>query len=773
MQATFPSIIAARFPALAAAASSLSNQPLFPFQEQVLLQSGLLQGESLLCAAPPGAGKSLLGDAALLRTLARHQTAVYLASTRALARERARQLQDALGPDGYRVAASTRDDREADEEILAGRVDVIVTVYEKARILFLRSPAMRGAIGLVVADEFHLLDDPERGPAARLLVQAWLRGATPPQLVALTSAIEQAPALAEPFGLSVASSTERPVSLRLGNADLESGVVRWACPESGDAGEIQFPAEPSDDLACRLVPLIQELEKPVLLFAATRRQARELASMFASHTPAEFEPDAEGLLSGLLPRRVGLHSTELTRRQRRLVEESLQSGEIDICVATTTLAEGINAGVRSVVILPGVERYAGHILGNLLGRAGRPGSGPGYGLLIGSGHAESAKHDKPHALSDARRVEQLIEAIAFLLEVESDHGEERLASLLDGIGAPPDLIAKALAGGARLGFWRVREGVLEPTMCSRFIAGGGLSAVTVAGWRTLLRRFPGSGEEAAAAFLALGGSPCVRSLALDPDERQSARWPAVIVEEMAADGSPLARYFMEFLRGNGNLPRSLHQAAKGAALFLEARRGMRLNRLAAEFRMAPGLVEEFLHTASYMLWSLAEFARGAGANAVAAPAAAPIHDEPAGQAELPRARIIPHRPRLVIHRGSTGLVEVDGKPIYLTRLQFRMLDLLARNVGRGVPYERVEDYVWPDAKVERQQISFHRKNLELRLHEASPQTTPFIETMASWGLRLLLDKDEISFEETAEPQCLLESPALIVPINFIAGEVCV
>src|SRR5690606_35196836 len=132
-------------------------------------ESGILSGAGILYLAPTGSGKSLVGEAAAIPHLLRGGMGVWLAPTRALARERADRLAMAFGPAGFRIAVSSRDDRTSDDDIKSGRVDVVVAVYEKARSLFNGSPGFRNRTTLVVADEFQHIDDAERGAAAALL----------------------------------------------------------------------------------------------------------------------------------------------------------------------------------------------------------------------------------------------------------------------------------------------------------------------------------------------------------------------------------------------------------------------------------------------------------------------------------------------------------------------------------------------------------------------------------------------------------------------------
>src|SRR5690606_31106884 len=103
-------------------------------------------------------------------------------------------------------------------------------------------------------------------------------------------------------------------------------------------------------------------------------------------------------------------------------------------------------------------------------------------------------------------------------------------------------------------------------------------------------------------------------------------------------------------------------------------------------------------------------------------------------------------PELRLLAPATGVIRFGGQCVRLTRLQFRLLEILARAPEEGVAYERIARHGWPDAGVGRQQVGFHRRRLEERLLEAAPCPGPLFETMASWGLRILLPAECIRLE---------------------------
>src|SRR5690606_27677041 len=132
-------------------------------QRHAVEQTALLAGESLLVSAPTASGKTLLAELAAIRALEMGRTVLFLVPTRALAAEKARELDRWLGPHGIRVAQSTRDHRADDAAIAGGRVGVAVAVYEKAAGLLARDPGMLARAGLIVCDEVQVLGEPRRG----------------------------------------------------------------------------------------------------------------------------------------------------------------------------------------------------------------------------------------------------------------------------------------------------------------------------------------------------------------------------------------------------------------------------------------------------------------------------------------------------------------------------------------------------------------------------------------------------------------------------------
>lgn len=148
-----------------------------------------------------------------------------------------------------------------------------------------------------------------------------------------------------------------------------------------------------------LVPVIEYLSETgsVMVVESTKQMAYQLASHIANKREEddEFETDVTPIqyvldlvearltnnhpLYNLLRHGVAYHHGSLPHEIRVAIEEIVAEGHINILVCTTTMTEGVNLPVRSVVIASqgsyGGDGYSEYIIGpkliNAIGRAGR------------------------------------------------------------------------------------------------------------------------------------------------------------------------------------------------------------------------------------------------------------------------------------------------------------------------------------------------------------------------------------------------------------------
>mgnify|MGYP000093886243 CR=1 FL=1 len=170
-------------------------------------------------------------------------------------------------------------------------------------------------------------------------------------------------------------------------------VGYWA--KSGPNGvELEYNSSLSTPFYRTLLPLIAFLggSGPVLVVESTKLAAVRLAKALAEHQAnidiTYLQPlidlvtarlGAEHPLVPILTKGIAYHHGSLPAEIRSAIEDAVSSEEIKYLVATTTMTEGINLPVRSVVIASqgshGSGEYNEYLVGsklvNAIGRAGR------------------------------------------------------------------------------------------------------------------------------------------------------------------------------------------------------------------------------------------------------------------------------------------------------------------------------------------------------------------------------------------------------------------
>lgn len=107
------------------------------------------------------------------------------------------------------------------------------------------------------------------------------------------------------------------------------------------------------------------------------------------------------------------------------------------------------------------------------------------------------------------------------------------------------------------------------------------------------------------------------------------------------------------------------------------------------------------------------------------------------------------------HKQKTVTLEIDcnapgtiifcGQTVQLTRLPYKLLLLLASRPMVGIRYEDLDDRLWEDAKVERQQISAHKSAVIKAFSSiiGKRQASPLIKTHSGFGLSLQINAQDI------------------------------
>jgi len=354
-----------------------------------------LRGDNLVVAIPTASGKSLIGYIpALEMMVSKGKKVLYIVPLKALASEKKDDF-DKFKELGIRTHMSTGD-LDSDDRNLAD-ADVLVATSEKADSMIRHGSEWMKSVGLVIADEIHLIHDPGRGPTLEVIITKLMRRNRDLQIIALSATMSNAFDLAEWLHAKLVESEWRPIPLKEGV--FYDGSIKF---DDGTSREVESDGE---EVWSIVKQAIQDGGQS-LIFVNSRRSTEALAVKYSkkmselagrSLSQAEaalLEGDSESTatgrkLSSCVKCGIAFHNAGLTSRQRKYVEDNFRNGQIKCIVATPTLAAGINLPARRVVVRD-TTRYETNYgnspisvmeIKQMCGRAGRPGYDP-YGEAV-------------------------------------------------------------------------------------------------------------------------------------------------------------------------------------------------------------------------------------------------------------------------------------------------------------------------------------------------------------------------------------------------------
>jgi helicase len=192
-----------------------------PAQKKAV-KAGLLEGKNLLVCTPTASGKTLIAElAAMKAVLEQKKKAIYIVPLKALASEKYRDFKRKY--DKIAKIALSIGNLDASDPYLA-EYDIIITTSEKLDSLLRHHSPWLIDVGVVVIDEIHLLNDPNRGPTLEILITLLRRILKNVQIIGLSATIGNPEELAEWLGARLVEDDWRPVKLKKGvyhNGQLE------------------------------------------------------------------------------------------------------------------------------------------------------------------------------------------------------------------------------------------------------------------------------------------------------------------------------------------------------------------------------------------------------------------------------------------------------------------------------------------------------------------------------------------------------------------------
>ena len=350
---------------------------------------------NVLLGSPTGSGKTVAAELAMWWAFREKpgSKVVYIAPMKALVRERVQDWRKRLTRQmGLKLVELTGDNTPDTRTIR--NADIIITTPEKwdgiSRSWQTRSYVRQ--VSLVIIDEIHLLGG-DRGPILEIIVSR------------MNYIASQSKGSVRLIGMSTACANAMDLGNWLG---VKEGLFNFRHSVRPVPLQIFIDGFPEQRGFC---PLMQSMnrptflaikthspEKPVIVFVASRRQTRLTAKDLINFCGMEDNPRRfvrmseddlqlnlsrvkDDALREALSFGIGLHHAGMVEADRQLAEELFANNKIQILVATSTLAWGVNLPAH-LVIVKGTQYFDAKIEGykdmdltdvlQMLGRAGRP-----------------------------------------------------------------------------------------------------------------------------------------------------------------------------------------------------------------------------------------------------------------------------------------------------------------------------------------------------------------------------------------------------------------
>lgn len=577
------------------------NFDLYPHQQEAL--SKLKDHRNLIVTVPTAAGKTLIAYAAIFDMIRTGKKCLYIVPLKALAFEKYEEMK-ALRKLGVRLTIATGD-YDASASFIRN-YDIVVCTSEKADSMIRHDPSMLFDVGLIVADEAHLIGDPSRGPRLEMVLTT-ARVANPDTMIlALSATISNPEDICEWLDSNIVASDFRPVKLKRGV--LYGNMTIF---------EDESSKESSGDVVLETIASTVNDGGQCLLFVSSRKKAEELASKIALFLQDRLEGKGPSLsleddpygdkINSCLAGRTCFHHAGLSNPVRSGIESFFKTRDLLVLVATPTLAAGVNLPARCVIIRD-ITRYQNgrseylpaREIFQMLGRAGRPKyDTEGYAYL----YAASSNSFRKAMDYFSMEIEPTMSGSGSPDQIRFN----TLALVAMGMGNSADEIGNFYRN-TLFAFQNPisnAESIISASI--RFLSENGL--ISDRGGRLIATEF---GKATADLYLNPESAIILMDYLKGKHSEELAlfnlaRCPDMITINANNDDYAMAEYFLDKV-GTTDYDDSDYSAAKTAMLLKEWISETPMRSICEQFRVGPGDVQSVANSADWLSYSLARLA---------------------------------------------------------------------------------------------------------------------------------------------------------------------
>ncbi|KEH87955.1 hypothetical protein Z965_05160 [Clostridium novyi A str. BKT29909] len=364
---------------------------------------------------PTSAGKTLLAKFYILQVLSLYSKAkiAYIVPTRALVNQVKRDLKKEFSRFDLKVevAIPFMELDELEQEVLIKDSDIIVTTPEKLDLMVRTKNTFIDDLKLVIVDEAHTIQDPHRGAKLELLLAMLRKENRNLKFLMLSPFIENAKSivkwLSNDRGLDILVDW-KPSQQFTGISEIVEGkrgrhkeVVKYIPSSLNDMYYNEFSIKIGNitnkniSKIDRAVTLAQKYERigGVLILCIRREYSESIMSLLLERNDIsceklkqltklldliEEEMGKDSLLYKSVKKGCAYHHSAIPLVIREEIEEAISKQLITIVAATTTLAQGMNFPIATVIFqgmtMPenkSSRRMTVSEFWNIAGRAGR------------------------------------------------------------------------------------------------------------------------------------------------------------------------------------------------------------------------------------------------------------------------------------------------------------------------------------------------------------------------------------------------------------------